>query len=119
MRLKGKAVVVTGGGSSIGQSTSLHCVPEGARVLVVDIVGEKVERSMCEITDAGGIAEGLVPDVSTEQGAKSIPSRIGPRCLLNRFGNPEEISPVIVLLSSDEASYITGATFVADGGYTS
>jgi NAD(P)-dependent dehydrogenase (short-subunit alcohol dehydrogenase family) len=44
---------------------------------------------------------------------------MGPRCLLKRFGNPEEISPVIVLLASDEASYITGATFVADGGYTS
>lgn len=53
---------------------------ERARVLVVDIVGEKVERAMREITDAGGIAEGLAPDVSTEEGAKSIPSRAASLC---------------------------------------
>jgi len=44
---------------------------------------------------------------------------LGPRCMLKRFGESWEIAPVIVLLASDEASYITGATFVADGGYTS
>jgi len=40
---------------------------------------------------------------------------LGPRCMLKRFGESWEIAPVIVLLASDEASYITGATFVADG----
>lgn len=35
---------------------------------------------------------------------------------LRRFGTPEEVAAVAVLLASDEASYITGAEFTIDGG---
>jgi len=35
---------------------------------------------------------------------------------LRRFGRPEEVAALAVLLASDEASYITGAEFVIDGG---
>ena len=44
---------------------------------------------------------------------------LGPRCLLGRFGESHELAPFIVLMASDEASYLTGATIVVDGGYTS
>ena len=37
---------------------------------------------------------------------------------LGRVGRPEEIARVAVFLASDEASYITGHTLVADGGLT-
>ena len=36
---------------------------------------------------------------------------------LGRVGRPEEIAAAIAFLASDEASFITGATLVADGGY--
>jgi NAD(P)-dependent dehydrogenase (short-subunit alcohol dehydrogenase family) len=39
------------------------------------------------------------------------------RIPLKRMGKPEEISHLVVFLASDNASYITGATFVADGGW--
>jgi len=35
---------------------------------------------------------------------------------LRRFAQPEEIARVALFLASDEASYITGAAFAADGG---
>jgi NAD(P)-dependent dehydrogenase (short-subunit alcohol dehydrogenase family) len=40
------------------------------------------------------------------------------RIPLARIGTPEEIAAVATFLCSDEASYITGAAIVADGGWT-
>jgi NAD(P)-dependent dehydrogenase (short-subunit alcohol dehydrogenase family) len=41
-----------------------------------------------------------------------------PRCIIKRFGKPEEVAAAILFVASDEASYITGATLVVDGGFT-
>ena len=35
---------------------------------------------------------------------------------LHRLGTPEDIAPLVAFLASKEASYITGSTFVIDGG---
>jgi NAD(P)-dependent dehydrogenase (short-subunit alcohol dehydrogenase family) len=37
---------------------------------------------------------------------------------IGRLGKPEEIAAVIAFLASDEASFVTGATWLVDGGYT-
>ena len=37
---------------------------------------------------------------------------------IGRFGAPEEIAHAALFLASDEASFITGITLVADGGFT-
>jgi NAD(P)-dependent dehydrogenase (short-subunit alcohol dehydrogenase family) len=47
-----------------------------------------------------------------------IDAVIAPRCLIKRFGRPEEVAPMIVMLASHEASYMTGATVVVDGGFS-
>mgnify|MGYP001618771701 CR=1 FL=1 len=36
---------------------------------------------------------------------------------LKRIGKPEEISAAVIFLASEEASYVTGATFYVDGGW--
>jgi len=38
--------------------------------------------------------------------------------LIKRLGKPEEVANVILFLASDEASYVTAAHFVVDGGFS-
>ncbi|NBE49991.1 SDR family oxidoreductase [Streptomyces sp. YC537] len=37
---------------------------------------------------------------------------------LGRLGEPEEVAAVAAFLASDDASFVTGATYLVDGGYT-
>lgn len=57
----------------------------------------------------------LTPMVSNalDDAAKAATVSVIP---MGRFAQPEEISRLVVFLASDDASYITGAAFLADGG---
>jgi meso-butanediol dehydrogenase / (S,S)-butanediol dehydrogenase / diacetyl reductase len=49
----------------------------------------------------------------------SIPDirrRIEAATIVGRVGKPEEVAKLAVFLTSDEASFITGANFAIDGG---
>jgi glucose 1-dehydrogenase len=37
---------------------------------------------------------------------------------LGRLGKPEDVASVAAFLASEESSYVTGTTFVVDGGLT-
>jgi NAD(P)-dependent dehydrogenase (short-subunit alcohol dehydrogenase family) len=45
-------------------------------------------------------------------------SQLVERHPLGRLGQPEEVSPLVCFLLSDEASFITGGYYLIDGGYT-
>lgn len=37
---------------------------------------------------------------------------------MGRLGQATDIAPLVTFLASNEAGFVTGADFVADGGYT-
>ena len=49
---------------------------------------------------------------------KASYQKLIPEDFEDTFGTPEEISNLVVFLCSEKSSFITGSTFVADGGQT-
>jgi NAD(P)-dependent dehydrogenase (short-subunit alcohol dehydrogenase family) len=48
------------------------------------------------------------PEMAKERVAAGIP--------LGRYGQPEEVAELMLFLVSDRASFLTGATYMVDGG---
>ena len=92
MLLKSKTAVITGCNKGIGKKILEVFSANGATVLFVQgILMKKNHR-------------------------EKIVSEMVLRISLRRIANPEEIANVVLLLSSDLTSYITGQVIRVDGG---
>ncbi len=65
-RVDNKIAIVTGAGSGIGRATARLLASEGARVVVADLDRAGGEKTVREITGAGGVAVFIKLDVSRE-----------------------------------------------------
>ncbi|MBX9647033.1 MAG: SDR family oxidoreductase [Xanthobacteraceae bacterium] len=61
----------------------------------------------------GFVATDMTHGMQQNEGLKQSVIDMG---LLGRLAEPEEIAPTVVLLASDAGSFITGQTFIVDGG---
>ena len=59
--------------------------------------------------DTPMISSAQIPEEAMKQMMAGVP--------LKRIGKSEEVSAMVVFLASEEASYVTGATFYVDGGW--
>ncbi len=87
-----------GGVRMLTQSGASHHAGDGIRVNMV-----------CPAYIEGPLTEALDPDV------RSKVTTLHP---MGRLGRPEEVAKAIAFLASDDASFITGASLLVDGGYT-
>jgi NAD(P)-dependent dehydrogenase (short-subunit alcohol dehydrogenase family) len=71
--------------------------------------------------NANAICPGLFMTDANKRWSKSDPEAIETFVAgvpMGRAGNPAEIGPLALYLASPASSYVTGASFVIDGGYT-
>ena len=113
--LPGSSVVAL---SSINATLGSGLIPiySAAKGAVISLV-----RSMADELSADGIRINTVSpgqiDTPIIAAAKAaLPGVFERRIFLGRFGEPEEVGRVIRFLLSDEASYVTSAEIVVDGG---
>jgi 3-oxoacyl-[acyl-carrier protein] reductase len=66
MRLRGKAAIVTGGGSGFGAGIAALFAQEGADVVVADVNGPAAEEVAGRIAAAGGSAVAVAADVTRD-----------------------------------------------------
>lgn len=87
--LKGKVVVVTGGGGGIGSATCLRFAEEGARVVVADIGAGAAARVAEAIKANGGAAVAMVVDLTDYDATAAAVARI-----------EEEFGPIDILVNN-------------------
>jgi 3-oxoacyl-[acyl-carrier protein] reductase len=80
LRLEGKTAIITGAGRGIGQAIAKKFLLEGARVLLCDIVPDRLEQTVLELAALGEV-HGLVGDVSRADFCDAVVQKA-----LNAFG---------------------------------
>jgi NAD(P)-dependent dehydrogenase (short-subunit alcohol dehydrogenase family) len=80
-RLSGRTAIVTGAASGIGREIARQFAARGAFVLVTDVDAAGVAAAVTEIEAAGGIADGMVVDVTSREQLTAAIDRV-----TDRFG---------------------------------
>ncbi|MCE2789462.1 MAG: SDR family oxidoreductase [Saprospiraceae bacterium] len=73
----------------------------------------------CNAIAPGAVNTSIAETIDYSKITPLVQDRIMSGLVLNpRTGNPEEIARLALFLASDDASFITGAVYVADGGWS-
>ncbi len=87
--LAGKTALITGSYRGTGAGIAAVLAREGAKVLVHGFEGGQPDETVAGIVQAGGVAEGVVADISTDEGASQLASTAGEvDILVNNYGTP-------------------------------
>ena len=122
------SMIAAGGGSIIHIASQLGRVAAPTRVAYCTSKGAIIQLAKAMAVDHAGqnirvnaLSPGAVETrrLLLRYGDMATARReAGPKHLLNRLGQPEEIAQAAVFLASDAASFMTGADMLVDGGYT-
>lgn len=115
---------MTGGGAIVNTASvyGLVAIPGAASYVVSKHAIEGLTKTLAlECAGSGirvnAVCPGWVKTPMVQLDIESDPT-LPERHPLGRLAEPEEIAAVVAFLASDDASFVTGASYVVDGGYT-
>lgn len=89
------------------------------RCMALDLAPDNIRvNAVCPGTVWTNIVETRATADGLDRAAAEKDPRYGAACMLNRMADPREIANAILFLVSPDASYVTGAHLMVDGGYT-
>ncbi len=95
---------------SSAYTVSKHGVVGLTRVAAADYAADNIR--------VNAVCPGYVETPMTEETLSQRGERILARVPMQRPGRPEEVAEAVVWMCSDRASFVTGAAWTVDGGYT-
>ncbi|MFE9647242.1 SDR family NAD(P)-dependent oxidoreductase [Streptomyces sp. NPDC006365] len=97
-----------------------HAIVGLTRVAALELAGKGIRvNAVCPgaIDTAMSNPAQLDPGADAEKAGEGIDRLYRKRVPLGRIGQPEEVARLVLFLSGDDSSYITGQPFVIDGGW--
>jgi dihydroanticapsin dehydrogenase len=89
------------------------------RCMALDLAPDRIRvNAVCPGTVWTQIVERLTREKGMDRRAADADPAWGGACMLKRLADTSEIAKAILFLASDDASYITAAHLMVDGGYT-
>ena len=122
------AMIAAGGGSIIhiasqlgrvgGEKRAVYCATKGAliqlaKAMAIDHAAQNIRVNT--LSPGAVETQRLVYRYGDMETARRLG---GPKHLMNRLGQPDEIARAALFLASDASSFMTGADLLVDGGYT-
>ena len=92
-----------------------YAATKGAVIAMTNTLAREMGRFNVRVNS---VAPGLVETDMTSKIDKRSMAEMAKNIPLGRIGNVQDIAPMVLFLLGEGASYITGQTFVIDGGFT-